>query len=1062
MRKIASMSLVALLCSLLAFAQTRTVSGVIIDGDGKPLSFASVTIKGTKTGTTADADGKFILKNVATGTTLVVSAIGFSDREVSVGTSDNLNVVLQATAGANLSEVVVTTALGIKRKPKEIGYATATVKQDQITASKNPNLGQALSGKVSGLTVANTSAEVGATPRITLRGMRSITGDNTALIVLDGVPVPSNTINYINPNDVERVDIMKGGQAATLFGSEGVNGAIIITTKKGSAKPEIVFTHTSNIEQVAYLPKGQTSFGSGSAYGSSREENFNTAENQQFGDAFDGSLRSLGRTLADGSYQRVPYSSIPDMRDMFWDDGYTGQTDLSYRAGDANSNVYLSFQNLITKGVVPGDEFNRNTVRMNAARTYGKFNISFDATYAWDHADRTNTDFYFFSLNTSTWIPTDQYRDWRNNKFADPSGYYNDYYNNPWWMKDNNRFDTKNQYFNGNFKVTYKPTSELEFVARGAVANTNSNTTTQSNSYTYTGFSKTGAFVQGFNNNYDRFLQGTGRFIARTPVAGGIGESQSRGTRLSADAYGSYTKDFGNLSLKAILGVALVDRTSQSIATSTNGIGVPGLYNFVNSSTGLFNSSNSISVQRKIGGFADVTVGFKDFLFLHGVVRDDYTSVFSGPDFGFDDPHFTTYGGDASLILTELFPSLKGNIIDNLKIRGGYNKNGNDNLGAYSLQTVYPNATGFPYSGLVGTTTGNTVVSPTIKPEDVKTAELGFELGLMKNRFSLEGSIYSGKASNQIMNVTISTATGFSNYLLNAADVKNKGFELDAKAVIFKNKDWGVSASANYSYNTNEVLSLYGATGLTNLEYQAPDGLASLNATVGEMFPYLKTTVYERDDQGRIIVDPSDGWPERADSRVGQGTTLPTHNLGVGVNVTFKGFTLIANAEYRGGALMYSDIGTDMTFTGSGAVTTMYNRDQFVWPNSVYWDGTKYVANTNIAVDNYLAIYQGYGDISFSRGFAGVGEMYVSSADFWKLRDLSLSYELPRSIMGKIKSIKGISITAFARNLITLRPDDNWYTDPEFSNTNGNSTGINTSLNTPPTRQMGATIKVTF
>src|SRR4030095_1249080 len=269
--KIASMSLVALLCSLLAFAQTRTVSGVIIDGDGKPLSFASVTIKGTKTGTTADADGKFILKNVATGTTLVVSAIGFSDREVSVGTSDNLNVVLQATAGANLSEVVVTTALGIKRKPKEIGYATGTVKQDQITASKNPNLGQALSGKVSGLTVANTSAEVGATPRITLRGMRSITGDNTALIVLDGVPVPSNTINYINPNDVERVDIMKGGQAATLFGSEGVNGAIIITTKKGSAKPEIVFTHTSNIEQVAYLPKGQTSFGSGSAYGSSRE-----------------------------------------------------------------------------------------------------------------------------------------------------------------------------------------------------------------------------------------------------------------------------------------------------------------------------------------------------------------------------------------------------------------------------------------------------------------------------------------------------------------------------------------------------------------------------------------------------------------------------------------------------------------------------------------------------------------------------------------------------------------------------------------------------------------------
>jgi hypothetical protein len=332
----------------------------------------------------------------------------------------------------------------------------------------------------------------------------------------------------------------------------------------------------------------------------------------------------------------------------------------------------------------------------------------------------------------------------------------------------------------------------------------------------------------------------------------------------------------------------------------------------------------------------------------------------------------------------------------------------------------------------------------------------------LKNRFSLEGSAYQGKATNQILNVSISSGSGFTNYLLNAADVTNNGFELDARAVLFRNKDWTINATANYSYNSNEVNNLYGASGLTNLEYQAPDALASLNATVGEMFPYLRTTVYKRDDQGRVIIDPADGWPERADARVGQGTTLPQHNLGVGINVNFKGFTLIANAEYRGGALMYSDVGTDMTFTGSGAQTAMYNRDQFIWPNSVYWDGSKYVPNTNIVVDNYTAIYQGYGDQSFSRGFAGIGEMYLSSADFWKLRDLSLSYELPRSIMKNVKSIRGISISAWARNLVTLLPDDNWYTDPEFANTNGNSTGINNSLNTPPTRQIGGTIKVTF
>jgi TonB-linked SusC/RagA family outer membrane protein len=1061
MRKLVSLLPVLLLLCTFAFGQTRTITGVVKDDKGNVIPFATIIEVGTKNAAQADANGLFSIK-IGANATLSISATGYTPITITPREGTQNEVTLAPGANQNLQEVVVTTALGIKRKPKEVGYATATVRPDQITAGKSFNLAQALSGKVSGLTIANTSASVNATPRITLRGLRSISGDNTALIVLDGVPVPSNTINYINPNDVERVDVMKGGQAATLFGSEGVNGAIIITTKKGTGKPEITFSHTSNVELLAYLPKNQTTFGSGSAYGASREENYMPAENQQFGDAFDGSMRVLGRTLVDGSYLEIPYSSIPDMREQFWDNGYTGQTDLSYRSGDVNNNFFMSYQNLYTEGIVPGDKYKRNSLRMNAGKTYGKVNISFDATYTWDKSDRTNTDFYFFSLNTSTWIPTEMFRDWQSNKFADPNGYYNDYYNNPWWLKDNDRFETNNNYFNGNIKLTYKFNNDLEFSFRGAVANTNATTTTRANTYSFTGWAQRGAYVNGFNNNYDRFLTGTGRFIARTPIAGGMGESQSNGNRLNGDAFGSYTKNFGDISLKFIAGVAVSSRTSKSIASSTNGIGVPDLYNFINSSTGLFSSSNNQTTQRKIGGFGDLTLGYKGFVYLHGAARNDYSSVFSGPDFGFDEPQFTTYGGDASLIITEMFPTLKGNIIDNIKLRGGYNKNGNDNLGPYSLQIVYPNATGFPYSGLIGTSVGNTVVAPNIKPEDVKTAELGLELGFLKNRFSLEASVYRQKASNQILNVSISSATGYTNYLLNAADVTNEGFELDGRANIFKNKDWNINIGANYSYVTNKVEALYGATGLTNLEYQAPDALASLNATVGEMFPYLKTTVYERDDQGRIIVDASDGWPERASTRAGQGNTLPKHNLGVNLNVSFKGFTLIANAEYRGGNLVYHDIGTDMTFTGSGKVTAIYNRDQFVWPNSVYWDGTKYVENTNIAVDNYKAIYEGFGDISFSRGFAGTGEMYISSGAFWKLRDVALSYDFPKSIINHLKAIKGISLTAFARNLITLLPDDNWYADPEFSNTNGNSTGINNSLNTPPTRQIGGTLKVIF
>ena len=549
---------------------------------------------------------------------------------------------------------------------------------------------------------------------------------------------------------------------------------------------------------------------------------------------------------------------------------------------------------------------------MNAAKTYGKTNLSFDATYTWDHADRTNTDFYFFALNTASWVPTKTYRDWRTNKFADLSGYFNDYYNNPWWLLDNNRFEDRNNYFNGNIKFTYKPINALELTARVAMANTNSNRTTTANNYTFSDFARNRAFVNNYNNNYDRYLTGLGRSVARTPIAGSMAESQSFGNRIVADLFATFNKDFGKASLTAIVGGQATNRRSKAIGVSTNGIGQPNLYNFSNSATGLFAGSNSESLQRKIGGFVDANVGFDGKVFLHGTVRRDYTSVFSGPEIGYNDPTFTTYGGDISIMISELFPSIKGNnVIDNFKIRGGYNKNGNDNLGAYQLQTTYGNAAGFPYSGLIGTSVGNTTVSPNLEPEIVKTAEVGFELGLLKNRISLEGSFYHQNSEKQILAVSVSNATGSSTYLLNAADVTNRGMEFDAKVNVIRNKDWNFNISANYSYNKNKVNNLYASTGLQSLEYQSPDALVSLNAEIGQMFPYLKTTAFQRDPEGRIIIDTTDGWPLRGAQRVGQGTTLPVHIFGAGINVSWRNITLIANAEYRGGNVVYHDLGTE-------------------------------------------------------------------------------------------------------------------------------------------------------
>jgi TonB-linked SusC/RagA family outer membrane protein len=782
MKKIVTTLIVALLCvSIAATAQVRTVTGKVTDEKGLPVPSASIVVKGKNTGTAADAGGNFKI-NAQTGDVLTISSISFQSKDVRVGSGSTVNVTL--ISDVSVSEVVVT-ALGVRRKAKEVGYSTATVRPEQITAGHAFNLGQALSGKVSGLTISNTSNSVNASPRIVLRGLRSITGDNTALIVLDGVPVPANTINYINPNDVERVDVLKGGQAATLFGSDGVNGAIVITTKKGTRKPEITVSNSTNIESVAYLPKSQHQYGSGSAYGASQAENFHSSENQQYGDAYDGSMRGLGRVLADGSSLVFPYSDISDIRRKIWNTGYTSQSDISYRSGDETSSFFVSYQNVHTEGIVPGDKYDRNSLRLNSSRTYGKFKLSFDATYTFDKANRTNADFFFTSLNVASWVPLDQstFRDWKNSKFGDPNGYYNDYYNNPWWELENNRFTTKNNYFNGSVTLDFKVNNNLNLTYRAAAATTNSFQTVQADFYAYSAWAKSSGWVNDFNLNYDTYLTGRGRFISRsTPINGSFRDNASYGNRLNSDLFANYNKDLGeNFNVKAIVGNNIQVRSSNNLETGISSIAIPGLFNVNNSQNGILTGNDSKSEVRKMGNYADVTLGYKGFLFAHGIFRYDVSSVFYAPNRESNLYSFAYYGGDLSLILTDMVPSIKSKNFSYLKLRGGWNKNGNDNLGAYSLNTVYTSASGFPYSGLLGTTVGNTTVNSQLKPEIVSTTELGFEATFLDNRVSIEGSYYKQRAKNQILNVSISTASGFSNYLLNAADVTNQGYEMDAR-----------------------------------------------------------------------------------------------------------------------------------------------------------------------------------------------------------------------------------------------------------------------------------------
>ncbi|RYZ22565.1 MAG: SusC/RagA family TonB-linked outer membrane protein [Chitinophagaceae bacterium] len=1058
MRKIASLLTVSMFFCSLAFGQPRQVTGTVRDANGAPVPFATVTEAGTRNAVTADANGNFTIR-VPENARLTISSSGYNATTIPV--SGAANIALARNNNETLGEVVVT-ALGIRKKAEEIGYATSRVSPDQITAGRSTNLAQALSGKVSGLTIQSTSSSVNQTPRIVLRGLRSITGNNEALIVLDGVPVPSNTINYINPNDVERVDVLKGGQAATLFGSEGVNGAIVITTKKGVGRPEVTFSHSSNIESLSFLPKFQTGFGSGSAYGGNRAENFFAAENQQYGDRYDGSMRQLGRTLEDGSAQIVPYSNIKDVQRQLWNRGYTAQTDIGFRSGDANSSFYASYQNVHTDGIVYGDKYNRNAFRMNATRGYGKFNVGFDATYTWTGEDRTNAGFYNTSLNLASWAPIGSYRDWRNNKFADPNGFFNDYVNNPWWELDNDRFTRRSNYFNGNVRLVFKPISSVDVTARIGIASTNTTTSAFANAYQYSDFAKSGAYYNGFNTDYDQFF-GAGRPEANGQISGSISEAFSRGTRLNADLFATYRKNFDKISFNGTIGVSGQDRRGESFSPFTTGILTNDFQNVSNSATGQYSATSDRTTERRLGFYGDATFGWNSFVYLHGSYRRDYTSKFYDPTKGFNDGYFDTYGADVSFILTDAIPSLKSNVVDNMKLRLSYNRNGNDNISVQSLATTLGNASGYPYNGLAGYTQNNRLVQPGISPEIVKTGEVGLEAGFFKNRVTLEASYYTQRSEAQIIPVQISPASGSTSLLLNAADMKNYGYEFDVKANVFKSKDWSVSVNANYSNNKNEVVDLFGE-GVDRLTLLSSTRV-SLDAQKGQMFPYLRTNAFARDPEGRVIVDTLSGWPLLASDFKGWGSSTPVHVLGLGMNVSFKGFTLLANAEYRGGNVIYSEIGETMNFTGTGAQTTLYERSSFVWPNSVYRDAAgKFQANTNNAVADRWAIYRGFGDVGNPTSFANMGELMISSGAFWKLRDVSLGYELPKGVVNRLKVVRGVNLSIWARNLVTLLPKDNYWTDPELSTaaSTSNAQGINSVGNTPPTRQIGGTVRINF
>lgn len=1036
-----AMLFMALFCAG-AIAQKLNVTGKVTDSSGAAIAGASVKVKGTKTGVSADNSGTFKL-SVNPGAVLVVSATGFMETEVNAG--DNVTVRLIGDS-KNLSEVVVT-ALGVQRQARELGYSTARVKATELTQAKVVNLQNGLTGKVSGLNVSTTNSGVFANTRITLRGIRSLTGNNQPMLVLDGIPVGLGYLSSLNPNDIADVTILKSSSATAIYGPDGVNGAIVVSSKKGNkGKPAITVSNTTQLEKLSYLPKFQGEFGGGYSPDAFGNGTWEPIEQQSWGPRFDGSIRQFGQTGPNGEKLEMPYAYNKNGRRNFFNTGVTNQTDVSLSAGD----FYLSAQNVSIRGTIPGDKNDRRSVNFRAEKEYNKFKAGFNIRYTQSQYDITNNNqiVYYDVTGSPGNYDLSRFKDWRNDYFSSPDGYYTPYLDNngktPYFSKDNYREKGTIDDLLGNAQLDFKATNWLTFTYRVGMTLSNGDAKSTRGAYTPSAFSQTLRDHPTLN------------------ITSAVNNNSTFSKRITSEVFASINKRFDKFGVNVLVGQSYRETTSRFLSVGSNNLGNATLY-----SVALRKGEPTVGVRNSRARlerfFGKVSLDYNNWAFVEATGSYDFDSRLVKPgefknkgDIGFFYP-----GVSASLLLHEAIPFINASkVISYFKVRGALSKTGNVNLNPYAFENVFSASTFFPYGDVLGfQATGGTVAN-TYKPEFVVNKEVGIELGFLRNRINFEATYYHQTNTDQIIDVQLSNTTGYTSALQNAATFINKGLELDLKLTpLVTIGKANIDFKINYTHQQNKVTSL--VEGIQEL------GLGNYNyIIVGQSANKFKLTDYIRDDQGHVIVDAVTGMPTQNPNLTPFGKTTPDNLIGLSLNINWKGFSFGAVADYRGGSQIVADqLGGFLDDNGISERSAQNGRRAFIFPNSVIDDGTgKYVPNTNVYTQQYGRLFWN-NDLNTS-----VISNYVASGDFWKLREVSLNYEVPMAKLGtKINNVvKGLSIGINGRNLLMWVPKSNVWTDPEFQGGNGNAaytgnaTGRSTAYNLPPTRIFGANITARF
>ncbi len=1023
-----------------ALAQDRTITGTVTGkDDGLPIPGVSVKIVGTLNGTSTDANGKFSIKAGSGQSSIEISSIGYATQRIAIGSSNVVNVTL-VTDAKQLGEVVVT-ALGITKEKKTLGYATQTVKADDIVNSREVNIVNALAGKVAGAQINNSGGQAGSSSRIVLRGTTSLIGENQPLFIIDGIPM-DNSVNRgissatedvlfngtggnrgadIDPNTIASVNILKGAAGSALYGSRGANGVIIITTKRGQRDesrkiPRISFSSSLAFDD-AYTKGYQTSYLQGSL---GLYKNGLPPNAGGYSEAAGGAPQSSASwgphkdSVSQSVISAIGMPQIIDPREQFYRTGRIWNNSVSLSGGGEKSTFMLTYSNLNQQGVVPTNTYKRNSVTGNFTSQLTK---SFSSSTSINYTNSINNRMpegntkrsFLYSLNFApiSFNSEEQYKLAGNRSWTNEAGF-----NNPYWLLDNISMPSKVDRFIVSNESTLTFTPWLKLTNRVGMDTYTDNQKEQVN---------IGTISVPKGRMYDALIN-----------------YRQINNDLLLNAERKINDD---INVSGFVGFNVNDRTFASRTVRGLDLSIPGFYDITSAQT--TQSLQDDRKERTLGLYASLSVDYKNYLFLNATARNDWSSTLPIEGNSFFYPSVS-----GSFVFTELLP--KNQYLTYGKLRLGLAGAGNAAPPNRTIQTyILANPSdgtrgniAFPYNGTNGFLTNNSLASNTIQPEQVREKEIGLELRFFDNRLSVDASLYNKTSNQQIIPQEIASSSGFIERTVNAGEISNRGVELILTGTPLRTQDFSWDLTVIFAKNKYKLKSL--AEGVDNI-FLAGFENPQIRADKDYGYGVIWGTRYARNDAGQLLIDDK-GLPTLADNLGAIGNVTPDWTGGIRSTFTYKSLSLSGLLDIRhGGDILNFDLYYS-TFYGTAKVTEQRNTPT-LWEGVRVSDGQP--NTTKIMQD------QSY----FQNDYTDSFENLVEDGSFLKLREVTLSYALPQSIIRKTP-FEAVNFSVTGRNL-WIKSDFS-FGDPEGSLLgNGNAQGFYHAV-TPGTKGVTFGLNVKF